>query len=224
MKKLRLIQLSALIVITGMFSGCATFKSEMVGKYEQPAQKNLNVAPVDVLFIFSHLQQTKGLDAVPKFDRRPVNGFEEIFVDAMTELSNINQYSTFTDYASDVNSSKRRREKDSLMHSHDYIIKIRILSEKSFAKHFFSTIGSVVSATILPMRYKYKYTAKVELLDSERKLIKTYTRQVDLVKWWQTFMLFLYPFKHEERQRELLYVEILHDIFKQIESEGVLSK
>ena len=224
MKKQNLLRTAFLLAIVSMLASCATFKSDMVGKYEKPAEKNLNAEGVDVLFVFSHYKQTIGYDAVPKLDRWPVNGFEEIFVDAMSEISNIHYYSAFTDQASDVNLSKRRREKDSLMNSHDYIIKVKFLREKSFAKHFFATIGSVVSATLLPMAYKYEYTVTVEVLDSERKLVATYERRMELTKWWQTFLLFWYPFKHEERQKELLYVEIMHDIFKQIESEKILVK
>ena len=196
----------------------------MDGKYEKEAEKNYNAERVDVLFIFSHYRQTKGFDAVPKLDPRPVNGFEEIFVDAMTEISNISYYSVFTDHASDVNISKRRRMKDSLMNSHDYIIKVKIQREKSFVKYFFATVGAVVSATLLPMPFKYEYTAKIEVLDSNRKLIKAYERKMEITKCWQTFMFFLYPFKNEERQKGLLYVEILHDVFKQIESEKILKK
>ena len=72
------------------------------------------------------------------------------------------------------------------------------------------------------MPYVYHYTAQVDVLDSDRKLIKSYTREAELTKWWQTFLLFVYPFKHQERQKEQLYVEILHDVFRQIESEKIL--
>ena len=222
MKNLRLLQISAMFILIGLLSGCATFKSDMTGKYAKTGEKNYNANKVDVLFLFSHYRQTKGFDAIPMLDKRPINGFNDIFIDALTEFSNIDNYSTFTDMSSDVNKPKRRKEKDSLMHSHDYIIKIKFLNEKSFAKHFFATIGSVVSATVLPMPYKYEYTANIDVFDSEQRLIKSYSRKVDLTKWWQTFMLFLYPFNHDKRKKELLYVEILHDVFREIESDKVL--
>ena len=224
MKKKNLQRFSIFLLVLATMASCATFKSDMVGKYDKPAEKNYNADGVEVLFIFSHYKQTRGYDAVPKLDRWPVNGFEEIFVDAMGEISNISYYSAFTDRASDVNQSKRRRMKDSLMNCHDYIVKVKFLREKSFAKHFFATIGSVVSATVLPMPYKYEYTLNVDVLDTDRKLVKTYQRKMDLTKWWQTFMLFLYPFKHEEIQKGTLYVEVLHDVFKQIETEKILEK
>ncbi|MEA3446378.1 MAG: hypothetical protein U9R19_16810 [Bacteroidota bacterium] len=222
MRKSRLLQLSAVFILISLFSSCATFKSDMIGKYDQSGEKNYNAQAVEVLFLFSHYRQTKGFDAIPMLDRRPISGFNDIFIDAMNEFSNIDNYSTFTDLSSDVDKPKRRKEKDSLMHSNDYIIKVKFLKEKSFAKHFFATIGSVISATILPMPYKYDYTATIDVFNSEQKLIKSYTRKMYLKKWWQTFMLFLYPFNHEKRKKELLYVEILHDMFKQIESEKIL--
>ena len=116
------------LFFAALLSSCATFKSGLNGKFEGQATKNYKAEKVNVLFVFSHYQQTKGLDAVPKIDYRPVDGFEEIFADAMNELSNIDFYSAFTDMAGDVNNSKRRRLKDSLMHCNDYIIKIRIQS------------------------------------------------------------------------------------------------
>ena len=40
----------------------------------------------------------------------------------------------------------------------------------------------------------------------------------------RTLLIFVYPFHPEQRKKEELYVEFLHDIFKQIEKENILKK
>ena len=69
-----------------------------------------------------------------------------------------------------------------------------------------------------------KEVDEVDVFNSEQQLIKSYSRDASLNKWVQTFMVFLYPFHHEKRKKEELYVEFLHDIFEQIESEKILSQ
>ena len=96
------------------------------------------------------------------------------------------------------------------------------MRDKSFSKFFFAYVGSIVSATVLPMPYKYNYSLDVDVLDTNQKLLKSFSRDAHLTKWVQTFMIFLYPFYPEKRKKEELYVEMMHDVFKQIESEGIL--
>ncbi len=206
--------------------GCATFKSEMKGKFDSTARKNYGAEGVSVFFIFSHLRQTKGYDAIPKLDKKyqRIAGFDDFFQDALKEFSNIKNYSTFTEYASDVNDSKRRAIKDSLMLSHDFVIKIKFLREKSFTTHFLGIIASTVSLTLLPIPYTYSYSVDLDILNSKGHLIKSYSREASLTKWVQTFLIFIHPFHPEKRKKEEIYVEFLHDIFKQIETEKVLQK
>jgi len=205
---------------------CATFKSEIKGKFSSTGIKNYGADGVSVLFIFSHLRQTKGYDAIPKLDnkRQRIGGFDDFFQDALNEISNINKYSTFTEYASDVNEPERRAIKDSLISTHAYIMKIKFMREKSFTKHFLGKIVSSISLTLLPIPYTYSYSVDLDLFNSQGHLIKSYSRKASLTKWVQTMLIFIYPFHPEKRKKEEIYVDFLHDIFKQIESEKVLKK
>jgi len=223
MKKITFLILAVSFI---MMTGCATFKSDMIGKYEKSAEKNYQADQVSLLLIFSHYRQTKGWDAIPKLDnqRQRIRGFDDFLVDALNEFSNIEKYSTFTEYASDVNVPQRRAQKDSLMKKHDYVIKVKFMREKSFAKNFLGTFVSSVSLSLFPVPYTYSYSVKSDLYNSNGQLLKSYSRQASLTKWVQTLLVFAYPFHPEQRKKEELYVEFLHDIFKQIENEKMLKK
>lgn len=215
----------SLFVACFLFGSCATFKSDMTGKYDVAADKNYGADGVKVLFIFSHYRQTKGYDAIPKLDNKyqRIDGFDDFFQDALNEFSNISEYATFTEYASDVNEPERRALKDSLMSAHDYVIKIKFMRQKSFVKYFLGSIGSSLTLTLVPIPYRHSYSVNVEIFNSQRQLIKTCSRESALTKWVQTLLIFVYPFHPEKRKREELYVEFMHDIFRQIESERVLA-
>jgi hypothetical protein len=224
MIRLKFVKMSLVLILIYLLTGCATFKSDLKGKYIAPAEKNYEADRVSVLFIFSHFRQTKGLDAIPKLDNQyeRIRGFDDFFQDALNEFSNVKNYATFTEYAADVNDPARRAQKDSLIRSHDYIIKIKFKREKSFAKNFLGSITSSVSLTLLPIPYTYSYSVSAEVYDSQLHLLKNYSRSASLTKWVQTFLILAYPFHPEQRKKEELYVQFLHDIFKQIESEKTL--
>ena len=213
------------LIICIFIANCATFKSDMTGQYDAAADKNYGAGGVKVLFIFSHYRQTKGYDAIPKLDNKYqiINGFDDFLQDALHEFSNIADYATFTEYASDVNEPERRALKDSLMSAHDYIIKIKFMRQKSFSKYFLGEIASSVTLTLVPIPYRHSYSVDVEIFNSQRQLIKAYSRKSALTKWVQSVLVFAYPFYPEKRKREELYVEFLHDIFRQIEAERVLA-
>jgi len=219
---------SILAIITGFFllTNCATFKSDIVGKYTAPAAKNFKADKSDVLFIFSHYRQTKGWDVIPKLDDKweRIRGFDDFFNDALDEFSNLGKYAAFTEAASDVNDPDRRAKKDSLIKEHDFVIKLKFMREKSFAKHFLGMFVSSITLTLAPVPYYYSYTVHAEIYNSENQLIKNYSRSSHLTKWVQTLMIFAYPFHPEKRKKEELYLEFLHDIFKQIETEKILKK
>lgn len=214
-----------LVVVLIIISSCATFKSPIIGQFNSDIEKNYKAERVSILFVFSHYRQTIGYDAIPRLDnkRERIQGFDDFFLDALNEISNIEKYSSYTEYASDVSNSKRRTTKDSLLKQHDIIVKVKFMREKSFTKFFFGTIVSSVTATIVPIRYKYKYLVQVEVLNSDQQLLKTYSREATLNKWVQTFMLFIYPFHHEKRKKEELYVEFMHNIFKEMEHDKILT-
>lgn len=220
--------LSAILVLFAGFllTNCATFKSEIVGNYNAPVEKNIQAEPVRVFFIFSHYRQTKGFDAIPVLDnkRERIYGFDNFFNDALNEFSNIKSYDTFTQYASDVNEPERRAKKDTLTAKNDFVVKVKFMRQKSFAKHTLGTIFSSLSLTLLPVAYSYSYALNVQVYNTQNQLIKEYKRSSMLTKWVQAFMIFVYPFHPEKRKKEELYVEFMHDIFKQIEAEKVLKK
>ena len=220
--------LSALLVLFAalLLTNCATFKSEIVGKYKAAEVKSDSVDPVRVLFIFSHYRQTKGYDAIAILDnkRERIYGFDNFFNDALQEFSNIKSYDTYTEYASDVNEPERRALKDTLIAKNDFFIKVKFFREKSFARHTLGTIFSSLSLTLLPIPYTYDYALDVAVYDKGKRKIKEYRRSAILTKWVQTFMMFVYPFYPEKRQKEELYVQFMHDIFRQIEAEKILTK
>lgn len=224
MKILNLTIKILVLFFTFSFVGCATFKSELKGKFDATAEKNYGADGVSVFFIMSHTSQTIGYDAIPKLDKKHqiIGGFDDFFQDALNEFSNVKNYSTFTEYASDVNEPERRAEKDRLMLTHDYVVKIKIMREKSFSKHFLGSIVSSLSFTLFPIPYTNSYSVDLNILNSKGHLIKNYSRKTTLTKWVQTFLIFIYPFHPEKRKKEEIYVEFLHDIFRQIETEKVL--
>lgn len=217
-----LISLALLSFLT-LSTGCATFRSELGNRY-MGESKRCDAKPVSVTFIFSHVKQTVGLDAIPKLQNKfqRLQGFDDIFLDAQREISNLGKYAAYTEESSDVNDPERRAKKDSLIAANDFTLKVRIEMKKTFANYFLGTIGSVVTATLVPIPYHQDYTVTAELFDRNHKLIGAYHRSARLTKWVEAFLIVAYPFHPEERKREEIYMDFLHDIFRQIESEGVL--
>lgn len=215
-----------LLSMSFMLMDCATFKSEMEGKFDASVEKSYDAEKVSVLFIFSHYRQTKGYDAIPKLDNKfeRIRGFDDFFQDALNEFSHISPYSTFTEYAADVNDNKRRAMRDSLITAHDFVMRIKFRREKIFTTHFLGTIASIASLTVIPIPYNFTYSVDIDLHGADGGLIKTYSRNAKLTKWVQMALIFIYPFHPEKRKKEELYVEFMHDIFRQIETENVLIK
>lgn len=213
-----------ILTATFVFAGCASFRSGLQGEYEGKVEKNFGAEKVSVLFIIDHYHQAKGFDAIPKLEskRQILNDFDDLFIDALSELTNIGKYNTYTEYSSDVADPKRRAEKDSLVTVHDYIFRIKIMQEYSFAQYFLGSLFSTVSATLLPVPYKKEYSISVGLYNSEDILVKTYKRNASLSKWVQAGLIFIYPFHTEKRKTEEIYIQFLHDVFRQIESERIL--
>lgn len=214
------------LLILFTITSCATFKSDISESFNRQAEKNYGADPVSVLFVFRHSRQTIGYDAIPKLDnkRQRISGFDEIFLDALSEFSNIGRYSTFTEYASDVNEPERRAIRDSMKKMHDFVIHVHFLREKSFAKHFLGSVVSTLTLTLFPTPYVNSYSAEIDIYNQKQHLIKSYKRQAALTKWVQTLLLFVYPFHPEKRKKEEIYVDILHDVFRQIETERILKK
>ena len=98
------------------------------------------------------------------------------------------------------------------------------MRKKSFAKNFLGTFFTSASLTLVPIPFTYSYSVDTDLYDSNGQLLKSYSRKASLTKWVQTLLVFVYPFHPDQRKKEELYVEFLHDIFKQIEKEKMLKK
>lgn len=206
-----------------LITGCAAFRSEMGGAYGE-GEENFGADPVDVVFVFSHARQIVGYDAVPKLEsqRHILRGFDDIFIDAMREISNLDGYATYTEYASDVSNPTRRAMRDSLIAQYDYTVNIRFMKKTYFSRYFLGNLFSTVSLTTFPIRYTQYYSMEAKVYDSNRRLVATYERKASLRKWVETLLIFVYPFHPEARVREEIYVDFLHDLFRQIESERIL--
>ncbi|NQV30411.1 MAG: hypothetical protein HQ508_05950 [Candidatus Marinimicrobia bacterium] len=206
--------------------GCATFRTEMEGSSGLEQQKIMGTEPVDVLFVSRHLQQTRGLDAIPKLQNRYqiIDGYDDILLDATKEFSNLSRYAAFTEFSSDMSDPERIKLKDSLMANYELRISMEIRKEKSFSKYFLGTIGSVVSLTLLPIPYTQEYYLEVEVFDSKGRLAKAYSRSARTTKWVEAFLLPIYPFHTEKRKTEDIYVAFLHDVFRQIEADQILRR
>jgi hypothetical protein len=206
------------------FVHCAAFKSNMVGRFQTAPVKNYQAEKVSICFIFSHYRQMRGYDAIPKLDseRQRISEFDDFFRDALEELSNLGHYATFTEYATDVNNPQRRAMKDSLMQQHDVVIKMKFFREKSFANYVISNLLSTFSLTVLPVKYRQTYTITADVFDRQGKLIRSYSRRTQLSNWVETLLIFAYPFHPETRKREEIYVEAMHDIFREMETEKIL--
>jgi len=224
MKTSKEILLASLSLVL-LLSGCATFRSDIEGASGLQAEKTLGADPVDVLFVARHLEQTRGLDAIPKLQNRYqiLSGFDDILLDASHELSNLQRYAAYTEYSADMSDPKRLALKDSLMTSYGHRIVMEFREETSFAKYFLGTLGSVLSLTLVPMPYSREYFLTVDVYDEAGRLLKSYDRQASTTKWVEALLFPIYPFHTEKRNIEALYVAMLHDVFRQIEADKVLS-
>ena len=240
-RRLQGMHLLTALVVAGTLVGCAASRSNMTGLFGGPTEKNMGGEKVSVFFLFKHLEQQRGFDAVPKLkdtgvsvfenpwdDAFPelvysgVNDFENLFRDALSEISNISEYNTYTGSPQDVNNPRRRQECEELRESHDYTLEIDFLEESSFKQQFLSGTISLLSLTVVPAPYSWDYTITAKLYDKEGKLAHSYQRKATLNNWVQTLLVFVYPFHPLEGKREEIYKESLHDIFRQIETEKVL--
>jgi len=216
--------LVTVLLIAGMFAGCAASRSPVTGKFDRPAEKNLGAEKVSVFFLFRHLEQQHGFDSIPKLKAQGVKDFDNLFRDALGEISNVSPYVTFTESPADVNNPKRRQELDEFRQSNDYTLDIDFFEESSFAEQCLSGTVSLLSLTLVPMPYTWDYTITASLTDKTGKTARSYERKATLKNWTQAVLIFAYPFHPLEGKREEIYAESLHDIFRQIESERVLKK
>ncbi|HAQ60639.1 TPA: hypothetical protein DCR49_01310 [Candidatus Delongbacteria bacterium] len=222
----KIITSALLFMIITFIVGCASSKSDLGMAYKGEVKRNPNTEKVSVFFVFSHVRQMVGLDAIPKLENKyqRLNGFDDIFLEAQREFSNLGKYATYVEESSDVNNPVKRAERDSLMKTHDYTIKMRIEAKKKFTNYFLGYLFSTISLTVIPVPYSQEYTVKTDVLDSSNRLVGSYERKATLKNWSQVLLIFVYPFHPEFRKIEEIYMAFLKDTFRQIESEGILRK
>lgn len=222
MNRTRLFAGIVLTVVLLLDAGCAAYRSDIGGAYRGEAQLNEQAEPVSVTFIFTHVRQMRGYDAVPKLVRGG-RGFSDFFRDALPEVTNLSKYATFTESAEDVNNPARRAHRDSLAAANDYVIMMRFLRETSFARQTLGTIGSTLTITLLPIPYTRTYAVTADVYDGEGRLVKRYERDAKVTQWIETFLIFVYPFHPETRKTEEVYAAFFHDIFREIETDRILT-
>ena len=204
-----------------LFSSCISYRSDIEGLYTADKSSNDQLAPVSVFFQFTHLEQEKGFDVVPKIVQ-PRRGFRDIFGESMKQLSNVRSFATFTDNDNDIDNVERRTFRDSLKSSNDFTIHITFKRENSFAKHVLGTIFTWGMFDIVPIGYSWNYIVKADVCNPSGKVIRSYTRTSDLTTWHNIIFLFVYPFYPSEMKIEEIYLESMQNVFKQIEGDAVL--
>lgn len=217
-------QLLVTAACTALFSGCAATRSEIEGRFNRPPVKNSGAEKVTVFFHFKNLAQQHGFDSIPKLHAYGVKDFDNLFRDALPEISNIELYNTFVESPQDVNSLKRRQELEAFRKSHDYTIEVEFLEESSFKQQCFSGTVSLLSLSVIPMPYSWDYTITAKTVDKSGTRVFSFQRKAVLDNWVEALLIFAYPFYPLEGKREEIYAESLHDIFRQIETEKILKK
>jgi len=212
------------LLCSAMLTGCIATRSEIQGSFTGQADKNTAAEKVSVLFLFKHMGQQHGFDSIPKLKGTGVKDFDNLFRDALPEISNISLFNTFMELPGDVNLLKRRQELENFKSSHDYTVELIFFEESSFKQDCLSGTISLLSLTIIPMPYSWDYTITARLLDKKGTTVRSYERKATLDNWVEALLIFAYPFYPVEGKREEIYSASLHNIFRQIEAEKVLKK
>jgi hypothetical protein len=214
----------AVLFCSAMLTGCIATRSDIQGRFTGQADKNAAADKVSVLFLFRHMGQQHGFDSIPKLKGSGVKDFDNLFRDALPEISNISLYNTYVELPGDVNILKRRQELENYKNSHDYTLELTFFEESSFKQDCLSGTVSLLSLTVIPMPYSWDYTITATLKDKKGNSVRTYERKATLDNWVEALLIFAYPFYPVEGKREEIYSASLHNIFRQIEAEKVLKK
>jgi hypothetical protein len=217
-------RLAAVFLVAAALSGCAASRSDIRGAYEGPVSKNTGAEKVSVFFLFHHLGQQRGLDAIPKLKNSGVKDFNNLFRDALGELGNVGAYETDVERPDDVNNPQRRENREARRRSHDFTVEMTFLEESSFAQGALSGVVTLLSLSIIPVPYTWDYSLSADIYDRAGKPVRSYKRSARLYNWVEALLVFAYPFYPLDGKREEIYAGVLHDAFRQIEAEGVLRK
>lgn len=69
------------------------------------------------------------------------------------------------------------------------------------------------------MTYPKEYCAEIRVFDAKGRILKEYKITGHAKEWAHLIMLFYYPYQSIEKAAEKIYSQILHDVFKGIESD-----
>lgn len=221
--RLPAVLLPFLLLPSLVLTGCATFAGDMEGAFTGAGQRAPAPGEVSVLFLLRHVRQAHGMDAIPKLmaEQQIVRDFDNLLVDAVSEFSNLSSYTAFTEFPSDVSDPDRTARKEDLIRTRDFVVQVDLLEEYSFVRQFFGRIVSVLSATAIPVPYGTRYSIDVRVMQEKRELA-TYHRSNSKTMWVQALLLFVQPFHNDALIEERIYIGLLHDVFREMEAEGVL--
>lgn len=211
-----------ILLISLSLTGCVSMRSDVEGLYKEQ-YAYVKKKPVKVFFDFYHYKKDVGLDVIPKLlYRAAIPDYDDIFKEAFKNLTNISEFETFTNRSDDISDRARLQKRDSAVLRADYTVKVEIQRTKSFITHFLAGMVSTVSATLIPMPYSWDYTINVSVINKERDVAAKYNRQASVTTWYQVLLVPIYPFATEDMKNEEIYIEMLSDIFRQMDHEGVL--
>lgn len=222
--RLPVVPLPFLLLSLWVVTGCATFSGDMEGAFTGSGRPAPAAEEVSVLFLLRHVRQAHGMDAIPKLMAEPqiVRDFDNLLVDAVSEISNLSSYTSFTEFPSDVSDPERVARRDDLIRTRDFVVRVDLLEEYSFVRQFFGRVLSVVSATAIPVPYRTRYSIDVRVTQGGEELA-AYHRSNSKTLWVQAFLLFVQPFRSDALVKERIYIDLLHDVFREMEADGVLN-
>jgi hypothetical protein len=169
----------------------------------------------------AHLTQRHGFDAVPKHRGPLVTDFEELFRDATRELPNVSAYTLTSELAPGLGTEVVLRP--DYRTQQDYSVRMVFLSESSFAKDVLAALLSLGTLSVVPAPFGVDYTATAEVRGRDGRLLGTYTRSARVTQWIEGLLIFAYPFRPPEGEREKLMSHLLRDLFREMAAKGVLA-
>ena len=111
-----------------------------------------------------------------------------------------------------------------MINAHNYVIKMKFAKETSFVRNFLGNLLSTVSLTVVSVPYTQSHSLDTNVFNQSGILAAQFRHHASVSKWVEAVLIFIYPFHTEKRKTEEIYVEMLHDVFRQIDSQKILVK
>jgi hypothetical protein len=143
-----------------------------------------------------------------------------VFRDATRELQNLSAYTL--KFETVPFGEKEVVLRPDYRTDHDYSVRMVFLSESSFAADVLGYIVSLGSLSLVPMPFRIDYRASAELRSPDGRLLGRYERSAEITRWVQGLLLFAYPFRPPEGEQEKLVSQLLRDLFREMDANGVL--